>query len=328
MLNDRVTDDSMTRISVIVCLLALGISILLCSSLTLGADYPRKPIRIIVTAGPGGGEDVEARGLSPFLEKHLGVNIMVEDIAGAGGKIAFEKFQKTDPDGYTLLTHSFPKGIVLEYMGKVNFRTRDFVPITIWSRSYQILVVHADSWKTFDEFVKAAKAKTLSGGLSGRGSLTHLAGLVAVDELGIKVNWVPYDSAVESTAALAGKHLDFTVCLPTSAASLIAADRVRGLIVFGGARDPYFPNLPIPKDLGYNMQSIETLRGLSAPPGTPTAIVKVLEDAVAKAVKEPGFMEFAKKRKMIIAPMSSKEYVKATAEAYPKVEKYQEMLRQ
>ncbi len=56
--------------------------------------------------------------------------------------------------------------------------------------------------------------------------------------------------------------------------------------------------------------------------------MKVLEDAVAKAVKDPGFMEFAKKRKMIIAPMSSKEYVKATAEAYPKVEKYQEMLRQ
>ena len=82
-------------------------------------------------------------------------------------------------------------------------------------------MVHGDSWKTFDEFVKAARAKTLSGGLSGRGSLTHLAGLVAMDELGIKVNWVPYDSAVESTAALAGKHLDFTVCLPTSAASLM-----------------------------------------------------------------------------------------------------------
>lgn len=253
---------------------------------------------------------------------------MVEDIAGAGGKIAFEKFQKTEPDGYTLLTHSFPKGIVLEYMGKVNFRTRDFVPICIWSRSYQILVVHGDTWKTFDEFVKAARAKTLSGGLSGRGSLTHLAGLVAMDELKIKVNWVPYDSAVESTAALAGKHLDFTVCLPTSAAPLMSADKLRGLIVFGGAKDPYFPNIPIPRDLGYNMQSIETLRGLSAPPGTPAAIVKVLEDAVAKAIKEPGFVEFAKKRKMIIAPMSSKEYVKATAEAYPQVEKYQEMLRQ
>lgn len=328
MLNDRVTNDSMPRISVRVCLLAFGISILVFSTLAMGADYPRKPIRIIVTAGPGGGEDVEARGLSPFLEKHLGVNIMVEDIAGAGGKIAFEKFQKTEPDGYTLLTHSFPKGIILEYMGKVNFRTRDFVPITIWSRSYQILVVHADTWKTFDEFVKAAKVKLLSGGLSGRGSLTHLAGLVAMDELGIKVNWVPYDSASESLGALAGKHLDFTICLPTSAAPLIAASRLRGLMIFGGAKDPYFPNIPIPKDLGYNMQTLETLRGLSAPPKTPASIVKVLEDAVAKAIKEPGFIEFAKKRGLILAPMTSKEYAKATLEAYPQVEKYQQMLRQ
>jgi tripartite-type tricarboxylate transporter receptor subunit TctC len=309
-------------------LCVIGFYLLVACLSANGADYPKRSIRLVVTAGPGGGEDVEIRGLAPFLEKHLGVNLMIENQAGAGGKIAFEKFQKTEPDGYTLLTHSFPKGVVLEYMGKVNFRTRDFVPITIWSRSYQILVVHADSWKTFDEFVKAAKARTLSGGLSGRGSLTHLAGLVAVDELGIKVNWVPYDSAVESTAALAGKHLDFTVCLPTSGASLIAAGRLRGLIVFGGAKDPFFPNIPIPKDLGYNMQSLDTLRGLSAPPNTPASIVKVVEDAVTKAVKEPGFIDFAKNRKMIIAPMSSKEYVKATIEAYPQVERYQEMLRQ
>jgi tripartite-type tricarboxylate transporter receptor subunit TctC len=292
------------------------------------ADFPKRSIRLVVTAGPGGGEDVEARGLAPFLEKHLGVSVMIENQAGAGGKIAFEKFQKTEPDGYTLITYSFPKSIILEYMGKVSFRTKDFTPVYAWSASNQILVVHVDTWKTFDEFLKAAKLRTLSAGLSGRGSLTHLAGLIAMDQLGIKVNWVPYDSAVESTAALAGKHLDFTICLPTSGASLIEAGKLRPLIIFGDKRDPFFPEVPVPKDLGYNMPSLQALRGVEAPPKTPASIVKILEGAFGKAVKDPGFMEFAKKRKMILSPMDAQEFSKAVTETYPEVEKFQKMLRE
>ena len=283
---------------------------------------------MVVTAGPGGGEDVEARGIAPFVEKHLGVNVMIENQAGAGGKIAFEKFQKTDPDGYTLITYSFPKSIILEYMGKVNFRTSDYTPVCAWSVSNQMLVVHVDGWKTFDEFLKAAKSKVLSAGLSGRGSLTHLAGLIAMDQLGIKVNWVPYDSAVESTAALAGKHLDFTICLPTSGAPLVDAGKLRPLIIFGDKRDPFFPNVPIPKDLGYDMPSLQAIRGVEAPPKTPDSIVRILEEAFGKAVKEPGFIEFAKKRKLVLNPLSSQEYAKAVAETYPKVEKFQQMLRE
>lgn len=93
------------------------------------SNYPSKPIRLIVTSSAGGGEDVEARGIAPYLEKHLGVRIFVEDQPGAGGKIAFEKFQKTAPDGYTIITYSFPKNIIMEYMTKTNYRSRDFTPM-------------------------------------------------------------------------------------------------------------------------------------------------------------------------------------------------------
>lgn len=309
-------------------ILVAGVSLLLVCPLANSADFPKKPVKLIATADAGGGEDTEARGIAPFLQKYLGVNVFIENQGGAGGKIAFEKFQRTEPDGYSLITYTFPKSIIIEYMGKVNYRTRDYTSIFAWSRSNQLLVVHADTWKTFDDFLKAAKSKTLAGGLSGRGSTTHLAGLVAVDELGIKVNWVPYEGAAGSTAALAGKHLDFTISLATSALPLIQAGKLRPLLMFSDKRDPYFTDVPIPKDLGLDITSLPAIRGVQAPPNTPASIVKVLEEACSKAINEPAFIEFAKKRKMVLHPLSAQEFSKVVSDTYPKVEKFKDMFKE
>jgi tripartite-type tricarboxylate transporter receptor subunit TctC len=283
---------------------------------------------MIVCSAAGGGEDMEARAIAPFVEKYLGVSVGIENQPGAGGKIAFEKFQRTEPDGYNLIMYTFPKSIIIEYIDKTNFRTKDDTPVFAWSRGNQVLVVHADTWKTFDEFLKAAKARTLSGGLSGRGSTTHLAGLVAVDELGIKVNWVPYEGSAGSVTALAGKHLDFTICLATSAVSLTKAGKLRPLVVFSDKRDPYLPEVPIPKELGFDVTPIPGIRGIEAPPRTPASIVKVLEEAYSKAMKEPAFIEVAKNKQIVLQPLSSKEFGQLVEATYPKVEKYKEMLKE
>jgi len=293
----------------------------------LAQKFPTKPVKLIVTAAAGGGEDTEARAIAPYVEKHLGTSIVIENQPGAGGKIAFEKFQKVEPDGYTLITYTFPKSVIIEYEGATGYKTRDFTPVFAWSRSSQLLVVNAESWKTFEEFLKAAKGKTLSGGLSGRGSTTHLMGLIALDELGINANWVPYEGSAGSVAALAGKHLDFTICLATSAVSLIQAGKLRPLLLFSDKRDPYLADVPIPKDLGYDMTFIPTLRGVEAPPNTPAAVVKVLEDAFGKAAAEQGFAEVAKKRKIVLQPVGSAEYAKAVSDVYPKIAKLKDMLK-
>ena len=292
------------------------------------ADFPKKSVKIIVTADVGGGEDNEARGLAPYLQKHLGVNVTIENMGTAGGKVAFEKFQKMEPDGYNLIFQTFPKSVIIEMTSKSAFRTKDYTPVHTVSNSYNSLFVHADSWKTFDEFLKAAKAKTLSAGLSGRLSISHLAGLLAVDELGIKVNWVPFDGAAGSLASLAGKHIDLTIGVITTATSLMQAGKVRCLMMFGESRDSYFPDVPIPKDLGYTMPSIPAVRGLEAPPNTPPAIVKVLEEACAKALKEPAYMEWTNKRKTTIFPLNAQEYGKLIAETYPRVEGLQKYLKE
>ncbi|OGP55875.1 MAG: hypothetical protein A2162_11405 [Deltaproteobacteria bacterium RBG_13_52_11b] len=290
------------------------------------ADFPKKPIKLIVTADIGGGEDSEARAIAPFAEKHLGVNVVIENLGAAGGKIAFERFQKAEPDGYTLITYTFPKSIIIEYMTKTSYRTKDFTPIYAWSRSNHLLVVHTDTWKTLDEFVKAGKTRNLSGGLPGRGTPSQLAGLETVDKLGIKVNWVPYDGAAGSLAALAGKHLDFTICIPSTATALIDAGKIRPLVLFSEERDPFFPDVPLSRDLGFDITPIPGIRGASAPPNTPAPIIKVLEAAFSKAVKEPGFMEWAKKRKVVLHALTAQEFSQVVEATYPKAIKFQTML--
>ena len=299
---------------------------LICPALW-ATDFPKKPIKLVVTAAAGGGEDMEARAITPFVEKHLGARINIENQPGAGGKIAFEKFYRTEPDGYTLIFYTFPKSVIIEYIDKTGYKTKDFTPIEALSWGNQVLVVHADTWKTFDEFLKAAKAKTLSAGLSGRGSTVHLAGLAAVEDLGIKVNWVPYEGSAGSVTALAGKHLDFTICLATSAVPLTKAGRLRPLLVFSDKRDPYLPDVPIPKELGIHVTPIPGIRGVEAPPKTPPEVVRVLEDAFSKALKEQAYVDIAKNRQIIIYPMNSKEYGRHIEATYPLVEKYKDMLR-
>ena len=306
--------------------LVIGFALFLICPSAFGQDFPKKPIKLIATADVGGGEDTEARGIAPYLQKYLGVTVMVENQGGAGGKIAFEKFQKADPDGYSMIISTFPKSVIIEYMGKVGYRTKDFTPVYAWALTNQLLVGHADTWKNINEFLKDAKGRTLSGGLSGRGSTTHLAGLVAMDGLGVKVNWVPYEGSAGSVAALAGKHLDFTLCLSTSATSLIQAGKLRPLLLFGDERDPYLPDVPTPKEIGLNIPSMPALRGAEAPPKTPAAFVRALETGFEKAVKDPAFVEWAKKRRMVLRSFTSQEFGKILLDTYPQVEKYQKML--
>lgn len=305
-----------------------GLGLLVSCPVAWAADFPKKPVKIIVTAAAGGGEDLEARAIAPFVEKYLGVSVIIENQAGAGGKIAFEKFQKTEPDGYTLITYTFPKSIIVEHLDKTGYKTRDYTPVFVWSLANLDLVVHVDTWKTFDEFVKEAKTRTVSGGLSGRGSNSHLLGLVAADELGIKVNWVPYEGGAGSITALAGKHLDFTITVTSSAMPLVKAGKLRPLLVFSDQRDPYLPDVPIPKELGYNLTTMPLARGVEAPPKTPPDIVKILEDAFTKAVKDPGYIEVAKNREIVLRPLTSKEFGALVEAYYPKVEKYSDMLKE
>ena len=295
---------------------------------SIRAAFPKKTIKIIT--GPGG-EDADVREIAPYVQKYLGVDVLIENIVGFWGKLAFEKFQKTEPDGYTLISYTFPRSIVIENISETNFRTKDFTPIFAWSVGDQLLVVPPDTYKTFDEFLKDAKTKTLTGAFPLRGGTSHLAGLQLADGLGINVNWMPYQGSAPSIAALARRDVDFTICLAPALPSWIRAGKIRPLAVLPDRRGPcgpYFPDIPTLKELGYDIGYVAIRHVVEAPPNTPSHIVRVLEEAFHRAVREPAYIEWAKKNYVILDPLSAQQFSKEVTESYPRIEKLKEMLKE
>jgi tripartite-type tricarboxylate transporter receptor subunit TctC len=289
---------------------------------SIKAAFPKRAIKVIT--GPGG-EDADVRKIVPYAQKYLGVEILVENIVGFWGKTAFEKFQMAEPDGYTLISYTFPRSIIIENMSETNFRTKDFTPIFAWSVGNQLLVVPPDTYKTFDEFMKDAKTKTLTGAIPLRGGTSHLAGLQLADGLGIHVNWMPYEGSASSIAALARKDVDLAICLAPSLPSWIRAGKVRPLAVLSDRRGPCGPDIPTLKELGYDLICATIRHVVEAPPNTPSHIVTVLEEAFSKAVKEPAYIEWAKKNHVTIDPLNAQQFSKEVAESYSRIEKFKVM---
>lgn len=313
----------------IIVLLSVWLIFLFTGEKVFSANFPEKPIKFIIGFAPGAGIDLEARGIAPYVQKHLGVQVTIENISGADAKIALTKVWKSKPDGYNLIVHTTTMSLIGEYILNPEYRIINFSHIFSWSQTNQVLVVNSESWKTFDEFVKAARARErpLSSGLPGRGTASHLSGLILVDGLGIKVNWVPFDGSGDALTALAGKHIDFAAVATTSALPLVKAGKLRPLVVLANSKDIVFPDIPLAKDLGYNFTVIPMIRGIDGPPKMEASIINVLEEAFAKAVKEPDYLAWAQKRMMEIAPLNREEYRKAIESQQKEIEKYKGFLK-
>ena len=307
---------------VIIALISLGVIYFGNVKNIFAANFPEKPIKIIVPFSPGSGIDAEARGIAPYLQKNLGVTVTIENIPGADGRIGLTRAWKANPDGYTYVMHTTTMSLIGEALFNPEYRVLDFSRIFSWTSFNQVLVVNNDSWKNLDEFTKAARTSTLSVGMPGRGSASHLMGLILVDGLGIKVNWVPFDGGAGAITALAGKHIDFASVATTTALPLVKANKLRPLLVLADQKDPVFPEIPISKDLGYQFPSIPTLRGIDGPPKMEMSKIKVIEAAFAKSIKEPDYVAFAKRRMTDLIPLYHEAYQKAIERQHKEVEKY------
>lgn len=291
------------------------------------AGFPEKPVRFIIGFSAGAGIDLEARGIAPYVQKHLGVQVIIENVPGANSKVALTKVWRAPADGYRIMVQSTTASIIGQYMLNPEYRVPDYSHIFSWSYTNQVLVVNSDVYKTFDDFVKAAKKRTLTAGLPGLGSSSTLSGYMLEDGLGIKVNWVPFDGGGDALVSLAGKHIDFATVATTSALPLVKAGKLNALVMLSNSDDIAFPQVPLAKDLGYKFPVIPVLRGADAPPRTPAAVIKKLETAFAKAVREPEYLSWARSRMMTIAPLNSVEYGKAIDEQQQQVEQYKKFLQ-
>ena len=303
-------------------LIGLGLICLFDGDKALSAGFPEKPVKVIVAFGPGAGVDAEARAIAPYLQKHLGVSVSVENVPGADGKIGITRVWKSKPDGYTLIIHTTTMSMIGEYTLNPEYRIADLSHIFSWSLTNHALMVNSEKWESLDQFIKAGNQRPISGGMAGRGSTSDLMGRTLVDALGIKVNWVPFDGGAEALTALAGKHIDFALASTTTALPLAKAGKLKPFMILANSRDTVFPEIPLAKELGYNFTVVPSMRGADGPPRMEEGVIKILEEAFAKAIKEPDYLAWAQKRMLSIVPLYHEEYARAIEDQRKAVEKY------
>ena len=293
-------------------------------------DFPQKNIRIIVPFSPGGSTDIQIRGLAPYLQKELGVSIVVDNRPGAMGAIGYNKAFAAKPDGYTLCVLNIPAPQLLEYLQKTKFKMRDFTHIAAVFKINIALFVNADTWKNFDEFMQAARQQKLKMGMTAKAGLSYLSGRIFEESVKIDITWVPYAGGSQSLAALAGKHIDAVLTFPISARLLVNAGNIKPIIMLGDDPYPGHPDVITADKSGFNIDTYSGYFGLVGPPGISANIANTLEAAVMKAVKNQNFIKWAQKMSLdeILKPLTSEVFKKETERQYKIVEKYQKYLKE
>jgi tripartite-type tricarboxylate transporter receptor subunit TctC len=257
------------------------------------ALYPDRIIKIVVPFAPGGGTDVIARTLAQEMAKNLGVNVVIENKPGAGTIIGTQAVAVSEPDGYTLLMGTFSHAVNASLNSGLPYDPhRDFAPVALVARSFNLVVVNPKSpIKSIADLIAAAKADPdkLSYGTFGIGTSAHLAGELFKDMAKVNLTTVPYKGAAPAITDLIGGQIQVMFTTVASAAALVEAGQLRALAVTSVERSPAFPQLPTVSEAGVPGYAAESWYGLFAPAKTPPDIVDRLNQSAALAVQSEAF---------------------------------------
>ncbi|MFC7555353.1 Bug family tripartite tricarboxylate transporter substrate binding protein [Pseudoroseomonas wenyumeiae] len=234
------------------------------------AAWPNRPVRIVVPFPAGGTTDLLARVLSEPLQKHLGVPVVVENRAGAGGSVGADFVAKSDADGYTLLMTTIGTAAINYelYKGSINYKPADLAAVSNMANVPNVLTVAANSpVRTVQDLVSLAKSKPgeLTFGSSGNGSSLHLTGELLKGAAGIDLIHVPYrGSGPMLIDAIAGR-VDLAIDNLPSSIGHINGGRLRAIAVTSPQRSPSLPDVPTVREAG--LPGVETVAwfGVQAP---------------------------------------------------------------
>ena len=253
------------------------------------ADYPSKPVKIIVPSAPGGGTDIAARVLAQALSQSTGQQFYIENRPGAGNMIGIEAAARSAPDGYTLLMTGSTLTINHLTYKKVLFdAVRDFAPISNVVSLPSVLVVHPSvEARTLAEFVALAKRKPgeLTYASAGAGSNPHFAMELLKTMAGIDIRHIPYKGVGPGLNDVLSGQVSSMIAGVLSTRPLVEAGKLRGLAASSLARIESLPNIPTISEAGVPNYELMQWYGLLAPAGTPAPIVQRLYVETAKAAR-------------------------------------------
>ena len=254
--------------------------------------YPSKVVRMIVASAPGGGSDLVGRTLAQKLGPLLGQQIVVENRAGAGGRIGAEVVARSAPDGYTLLVGTSSLMVIAPSLyAKLPYdMAKDFAPVSQLGFVAYVLVVHPSvPTRSARELVALAHSRpgSLTFASAGNGSSSHLAGELFRILAGLKVVHVPYRASPLATLAVVAGETDMMFSNILPAVPAIRSGRLRPLGISSVKRSALMPEVATIEESGLAGFQVEQLYGLLAPAGTPRDIIRRLNEETVKAMQSP-----------------------------------------
>ncbi|RZL56699.1 MAG: tripartite tricarboxylate transporter substrate binding protein [Variovorax sp.] len=265
----------------------------LAASSARAADYPARPVELVVAASAGGGTDVVARAFAEAARKHLPQPLIVVNKPGAASAIGFAEVANAKPDGYKVGVMSVNL-VILPTLGLMKVTADDFVPVARLNFDPAAITVRADSpWKTVEEFIAEAKKKPggMQVGNGGVGDIWHVAAAAVEDRTGTQFNHVPFQGAAPAVASLLGGHVDAITVSPGEVVQHVQGGRLRVLAIMADQRlGGAYAAVPTLKERNVDL-SIGVWRGLAVPRGTPADVVQTLRTATRTAAAEPAYRE-------------------------------------
>lgn len=297
------------------------------------ADYPTKPIILMVAYAAGGETDIGARILAAIAEKELGQPIVVVNKGGAGGQVGWTDLAKQKPDGYTIGFVNPPalNSIILDPERKATFSLDHFVPIINQVVDPVCFYVKPESpYETFKDLLEDAKKRPgkITVTTTGIFSNEHLGILMLQDAAKIKFRIVHFDGSAQINTALMGGQIDVGVDNVGGAwASRVKAGQVRPLLVMDRERTKFYPNVPTTIEQGYPTVLMSSSRGIVGPKGIPEPIIKKLQAVFQKAMEDPQHMEKMDKAALAVKIMVGEKYGKYIKDLHETTKKLIEIAR-
>jgi tripartite-type tricarboxylate transporter receptor subunit TctC len=279
-------------------------------------SYPNRPIRIVVGFTPGGGNDILARLVGQKMSERFGQPVVIENKPGAGAIIGTEYVKNQAPDGHTLLVGaSGAMTINPAIYARLPYNTqRDFVPISMMASFPLILIVPpAAPANSVAELVAYAKANPDKANYASSSAAFQLATELFKLRTGAPAQHIPYKGSGDSLAAVVSGEVLMSIIDTGPAAGQIKGGQVRALAVTSARRSAEFPDIPTLAEAGVADMEVVLWSGLLAPAGTPPAIVRKLQDAVARIVRLPDIQERMKTLALEPVGNTSEEFARIIA---------------
>jgi len=301
----------------------LGLCLAVLAASAHAQEFPNRPVRIVVPWPPSGNVDITARTVAPAFGEALGQQVIVENRAGAGGRIGTEAVAKSPPDGYTLLLGS--SGTITA--GPAVWKSLSFDPLKdfvaigpIQTVPIVLTVAPKTPAATFADYVALAKAKQgqLSVASAGNGSSNHLAIELFMRRANLKLLHVPYKGSGPALTDLIGSQVESMMDQLTASIGHIREGRIRALAITSLKRSPLLPDVPTLDELGVKGFEAATFTGIFAPAGTPAPVVEKLAQALRKAMANEAMRERYRAMGVEVMDMGQAEFAALVREDYAK----------